>query len=203
MEKLSYSFLGFFLLLLVAYIFGMMMFHIFDQKVRDKSLDTVVVHLYPKKGKRNTFKIKHSQTSHPATQEPVVEGFHGKCCSMGKIQQKVYKPKKEPKRGILKNHKSNLDLPVTNKELAGFYQDSEPLASKGMCDSTTKKNKGPTASEDTNSYYAQTQPGPIRGKGKDTLVEGFANTYQKCDKFFNRQLKKRVGKPEGYNIEEY
>ena len=123
---------------------------------------------------------------------------------MGKVEQKVYKPKKETKRGILKNHKSNPDLPVTNKELAGFYQDSEPLASKGMCDSaTTKKTKGPTASEDISNYYAQTQPQPVRGKGKDTLVAGFANTYQKCDKFFNRQLNKRIGKPEGYNIEEY
>ena len=213
MRDLTYTLLGFFLLLLVAYIFGMMMYHIFEQKVKDKSLDTVVVHLYPKKGgKPNSFQISHSKGRKASKKNSHIEGFESGhkencgCCSGHKVIQKVCKPKPLPK-GILKTRLSNStcekELPPMNKELKKFYQKTEPL-STCICPKSNKSKKTPDASEDTNHFYSHTQPDKVTmSTRRDALVEGFANSYKKCDRLFCKNLLKKTGATQGFNITEY
>jgi hypothetical protein len=215
MRNLTYTLLGFFLLLLVAYIFGMMMYHIFEQKVKDKSLDTVVVHLYPKKGgKPNSFQISHGKARKAKLNKKNyhIEGFESGhkdncgCCAGHKVVQRVCKPKPLPK-GILKSSHSasscEKKLPKINSELKGFYQKSEPLATCS-CVKSSKCKKTPDASEDTNHFYSQNQPDKVLGsRRKDPLVEGFANSYKKCDRLFCKNLFKKTGVTQGFNITEY
>jgi hypothetical protein len=215
MKNLTYSLLGFFLLLLTAYIFGMMMFHIFEEKVKDKSLDTVVVNLYPSRGKKNTFKIKHSKGEANINTSNVVEGFQqGKndCqCSYhqgdGMIcRQKIYKPKSNPK-GILKkteeDNQRQIKLPTVNSELGVYYQDSDPLTTS-TCKHQSNLKGTPKASEDISTFYTQPQPDKIKRKpSRDALVEGFSNSYKKCDKLFRKSIYRKQGTAEGFNILEY
>lgn len=190
-----------------------MMFHIFEDKVKEKSLDTVVVNLYPKKGKKNTFKIKHSRNKIPLDNTAVIEGFHQhdsacKCdhgvCNQKVIRQKICKPKSQPKSILKKPSKNNVLLPTINQELNSYYSDSEPLTTS-ICKGKTESIKTePDASEDLSQFYNQPQPEKIKNKSKkDILVEGFANTYKECDKLFKINIEKKTGVTEGFNILEY
>ena len=143
-------------ILLVGWVLGLIMIHLFEKKIRQQKPQSVVVHINDGNGKPNTYtlgKVKREQRSKPKH----VEGFQSGCgcghhnhnhSSPKKLRQRVKPPKREK---TIETFQSTVPSPVIENfdPFIGKYQRQSAKAERRF---TRHGNRSPLRGYNIKEY---------------------------------------------------
>ena len=145
----------FLVILLIGWILGLIMIHLFEKKIKQQKPSSVVVHINDDTKKANTYsiqKIKRELRPKPKR----VEGFQSGCCAhhsrkAKRLKQRVKAPKRQSTPSTSTSTTTSPDKPVieTFDPFIGRYQRQSAKAERRF---TKQQRKPPLSGFNINEY---------------------------------------------------